>query len=471
MSQNPAFARLFQSQTFGSGGGGSGGGTQTVTQVQQIPDWQQQAIPNNEATARSLASNPYPTYNAPIVADLNQNEQTGLQNAFNYAYSSYAPGMTEAQTTLTNAGAMNPTANTGSAVNALNASTAAMNPFPAVSQGVYGLNAATAAMNPVPGVSNAVNALDSQAAGMNPVGQATQGVNSLALANLAKDPANAGVIQSYMNPYVQAALQPQLQAAQLQLANQQAQINSAATGANAFGDARQGMQNAYANFLGNQTMSGIEAQGYNTAYNSALQAAQNEQTNLLNLGNQQLNLGTLGVNEQNALSNLAGNQLGLGTLGVNEQGVNNQMASNLLNVGSLGVNEQGVNNAMAQNQLQLGQLGINAQQALGQIGMDQGQLATQNQTDALTAANAQYNAGNIQQQNLQNQLTAAYQQYENQVNWPYQMLNVEESAVNSNPYLLSNSTTIPNNPLSGLGSFASLAGALGSLTGSGGKAL
>ncbi len=111
---------------------------------------------------------------------------------------------------------------------------------------------------------------------------------------------------------------------------------------------------------------------------------------------------------------------------------------------------------------------LQAQQAqTASLGMDAAQLGQQQQNQTLAAANAVYDAGNIEQQNQQNQLTAAYQQYMNQVNWPYQMLNVQESALSNTPYQIANATTVPtpNSTTSNLAAFTSLAGALGSANG------
>lgn len=200
------------------------------------------------------------------------------------------------------------------------------------------------------------------------------------------NPANAGVISSYMSPYVQASLQPQITALQTQLGQQQNQLGAQATQAHAFGDARQGAQAALNNFYGNTALNGLEAQGFNTAYNNALQTATQQQQ--------------LGQAEQNL-------------------------------------------------QLQGGQQLAN--------------LAAANQSLGLTGAGAIYNVGQQQQTLQQQELNTAYQQYMNAVQWPYQQLNVQESALSNSPYNLSNQVTLPNANQSAqnLGLFSSLAGLLG----------
>lgn len=213
--------------------------------------------------------------------------------------------------------------------------------------------------------------------------------NTVAQNALSLDPSNPGQVSQFMSPYVQASLQPQLLAAQTQLGQEQNQIGAQATGDNAFGDARQGVQSSLANFYGNQNMAGIEATGYNTAFNNA-------QTALL--GQQQAGL---------------------------------QGASTL------------------------GNLGNEAQSA------------------GITGANATYNAGTQQQTQQQTELNTAYQNFLNQTQWPQQQLNMMEGALANNPYSTVNNITVPqaNGTSTGIGSFASLAGGLGSLlSGSGSKA-
>jgi hypothetical protein len=83
-----------------SSGGGSSGGSQTVTQVQQIPDWQKDYAQQNENIAASLASRPYQAYQGQMVAGLNGQQQQGI-NMANQAATSYQPYLNQA-TDLTN---------------------------------------------------------------------------------------------------------------------------------------------------------------------------------------------------------------------------------------------------------------------------------------------------------------------------------------------------------------------------------
>jgi hypothetical protein len=79
------------------------------------------------------------------------------------------------------------------------------------------------------------------------------------------------IAQQYMNPYLQASLDPQLAAAK-RAAEVQAQSNNAAmTKAGAFGGGRQAILTSEGQRNLGDTMSNITGQGYNTAYDKAMQ--------------------------------------------------------------------------------------------------------------------------------------------------------------------------------------------------------
>lgn len=296
-------------------GGGSGGGQNTVSSVQQIPEFEQQSSQYNQQLAQSIGAQPYPTYNAPLIQGQDPLQAQG-QNMAQTAATSYQPYL-----------------NTAAVL------------------------------------------------GQNVVG-ATQNAQNLT---------NPNAVGAYMSPYIQQSLQPQIQNLQIQLAQQQQGINQQATQANAFGDARQGAAQALQNYYGDQALTGLVSQGYNTAYNTALGAANNA-------AQTQLGAGNLLGQEQNTFAN----------------------------------------------------------------------LGTQAQTQGLSGANAVYAAGSQNQQLGQSQLNAAYQQYLNQINWPVQMLNVQESALSNSPYNVATAVTLPNanSTAQGFGTATGLAGLLGSLGGS-----
>lgn len=102
---------------------------------------------------------------------------------------------------------------------------------------------------------------------------------------------NPGAMQQYMNPYVENALAPQISMMEQAAGRQQAQVQSEAAKAGAYGGSRQAIQNA----LVKQGLMGQEAnligQGYNQAYNQA----QNMAAQAGSQGLQGIGLGLQGV--------------------------------------------------------------------------------------------------------------------------------------------------------------------------------
>jgi hypothetical protein len=244
-------------------GGGGGGGQNTVQTSQQIPQFEQDFAQSNQDLARSIGSQPYPTYGAPLIQGQDPWQNAGQAMAVNAA-GNYQPGLNQAE------------ASTG------------------------------AAMDP-----SGVNAYSGAAYGA--VGRA-----------LGQSPTNTNDVAAYMSPYIQQSLAPQIQNLQLQQAQQQQQIDAHATQANAFGDARQGASEALQNYYGNQVMTGLVSGAYNNAYGQALQAMQGQQGIDLNsaaqlgsLGNQQLQEQGVGLQGANQLANIAGLNQQLGITGAN----------------------------------------------------------------------------------------------------------------------------------------------------------
>ena len=189
-----------------------------------------------------------------------------------------------------------------------------------------------------------------------------------------------GVASSYMNPYLQQSLAPQLQALQQQQGLQQQQLQSQATQQGAFGNSRFGLAQGAQNQANQLATSNLLGQGYNTAYNNAQQQfnadqSRNMQAQGMNIGQQQFgaNLG------------LQGNQAAI----------------------------SGANT--------LGNLGQN------QYAQNTGILDMQNQY------------GTQQQQQQQNILNTQQQNFQNQLNYPYQQLSFMQGLLSGLP--MSQSTT------------------------------
>lgn len=338
-------------------GGGSGSGSNTTQTVQEVPAYIQAESQANQQLANSLASSPYPVYQGSMIQPM-----TDLQN---------------------------------SAIASVPGAAQAYQPYTAAATNVLNQANPTGAINPM------------MQGGMQSLGPGGA-ISAFGNAQSLTDP---NAVSSYMSPYIQASLQPQLSDLMLQNAGQQQQINQQSTQAGAFGDARQGAAQGLQNYYTNQAVNQLTGQAYQNAFTAANQALGQAQQTQLGAGQ--------GFNQTaNAYGNLAQQAL------QGQQGLMNQ--AQLYNT-----------------------------------------LGTSAQNLGLTGANAMYQAGQQQQTQLQSELNNSYQQYLNQVNWPYQMLNVREAALANTPYNISTATTLPtaNTTAQGFGTIAGLAGLAGQGTG------
>jgi hypothetical protein len=199
--------------------------------------------------------------------------------------------------------------------------------------------------------------------------------------------------QQYMNPYLQASLDPQLQEARRQAQMTQMSNNAQAAKAGAFGGSRGALMNTETQKNLGTNLANITGQGYNTAYNNATQQFNADQARQLQAQQQTEQSRQFGAGQ--ALSNAQNTaQYGLAGLNANEAsrqfGAGQAMTSaqQQAQYGNLAQtqNEQARQyaNTFGLNALQ-GQLGaINAQ---GQFGNMQNQAGIAN-LNALTSAGA-----------------------------------------------------------------------------------
>jgi hypothetical protein len=202
---------------------------------------------------------------------------------------------------------------------------------------------------------------------------------------------NPYAVQGYMNPYLQASLQPQLAEMQRQYGISGAQGQSNATKAGAFGGSREALIFAENQRNKNIAMNQAIGQGYNTAYdvaNKNMQAA-------ASLGMQGAGVGLQGLQgaNQNYLTGLQGAQTGL-------QGVNTQLAGTAqgmqgAQVGLAGVDRQLAGTAQGMQGASLGMQGANQ---AGQLMIGGGQLGLQG---AQTAGNMGIAGANLGLQGAQ----------------------------------------------------------------------
>lgn len=422
-----------------SGGGSGGGGTNTTTQVQQIPEFEQQASQNNQALAASLGSQPYPQYQGALIQPQNATQQYGQQLA-QQAGTDYQPWLATSSSLLQHGAdasqfGMDLNASNNTVSNALNPDS--FNGYQQLANTQIGSSLDPTALY---NAQNSVRGAQGAQAG------ATQQAQALT---------NPNAVGNYMNPFVQQALAPQISALNLQLSGQQNAINSQAAQAGAFGDARQGAAQGLQNYYGNQAFNQLVGTGYNNAYTQALNALGQAQNTQLGAAGQYGNIANTGM----GLAGQIQQEQQLGLQGAQQYGALAGQQQTEQQIGLQGA-QQYAQNAGLSNTQQNTQLAAAAQAAA---------MGNQVQQQAITGANAVYNSGTQQQTNQQQQLNAAYQQYLNQVNWPYQMLNVQESALSNSPYNIATAVTLPsaNSTAQGFGTLAGAAGLLGGLAGSG----
>jgi hypothetical protein len=267
--------------------------------------------------------------------------------------------------------------------------------------------------------------------------------------------------QQYMNPYIQTALNPQLEALQRQAAiNQQGDMAKLAK-AGAFGGSRQAIlqgQNDY-NLMAQQA--DLIGKGYNQAYQQAGQQFTADQARALQA--QQVNVdqakyaAQLGMTDAQLMA-----QYGMTAAQANEasrQFAQQQALANAQNTAQFGTTAQAANiqqaqfgstQAMtaAQQQAQALQAQQAAQQAAKQFGATYGLQGLQAATTAQQAAanagaqEAQYGLANLQalskagtEQQALNQagLNAQYNEYLRQLKYPQEMLTLQKNILSGLP--------------------------------------
>ena len=215
-----------------------------------------------------------------------------------------------------------------------------------------------------------------------------------------------GSVASYMNPYLQNSLNPQLQLANQQYGIAGQQQQGAATSAGAFG----GSRSALANSLNQQNQmlaqNQIIGQGYNQAYNNA-QNQMNTANQAALAGNAQAQQGIAqGLQGAGQAGSQAMQGYGMGLTGANQAA----------NIGLQGVGAQqaGYNlaNTAASNLANIG---------TQQLGAQQNVIATQSQ------------AGQQQQTQQQNILNQAIQNYATAQQYPQQQLSFMNSMLRGLP--------------------------------------
>lgn len=249
-----------------------------------------------------------------------------------------------------------------------------------------------------------------------------------------------GAASTYMNPYMEQVLAPQLQAMQRQADIQRQTLGAQAAQAGAFGGARSVLGNQQLNAELMRQQQQATGQAYGQAFGQAQQQFNQEQQARLQaqLANQQAGINVAGQNLQSLLGvQQLGGQLGMQAQLANQQALQNaQQLAEQSRQYSANLGLQGLNTAL-QGAGQLGQLGG---QQFGQV-MNINQLMNQ--------------YGTQQQQQAQNILNQQYQDFLNAQNYPYKQLGFMSDIIRGVP-LTQTGTTLYQAPPSAVSQLAGL---------------
>jgi hypothetical protein len=269
------------------------------TNTQGLADWASPYITNYLGKAQALSETPYQVYQGPLTAgasDLQTNAFKGLGSLT--VPSSIGQAATTAGNYATQAGGMSYTPQTTDFLGNPNMSGATQQPqmLPAYARPMGNqLDPGAAYRGQLPaglddsnmgmgggmmgdakgGYTGPEMGAYNPAGGMQPQVMPQQGgMPQAGIAGLqppqASQPVN-NIAQQYMNPYLQAALNPQLEEARRQSQITAQQNAAKMTGAGAFGGSRQAILDAENQRNLGTNMSKITGEGYNTAYDKAMQ--------------------------------------------------------------------------------------------------------------------------------------------------------------------------------------------------------
>jgi hypothetical protein len=431
---------------------GSGGGGSSTNTVQEIPAYEQEESQANQQLANSLASTPYSQYpTGDLISPLTDEQNAGIAATNESAYD-YVPSIVDASNTLSqaNSAAAQPY------MNEANAFAGEGNTF--LGQAQNELPWANAAVAAGEGQYTLANQAATMAgANFNAAGGEIGAANSAYGTAQALTSPNA--VAGYMSPYIQASLAPQLSDLSLQNAQQQQQINTQATQAGAFGDARQGAAQSLQNYYTDQATNQLTGTAYQNAFSAANQALGNAQNTNVAAGSGYANAGGQFINAGQGYNTAAANY--------NQTGAGFENAANTVNQTAGVLNSlAGQAGTLGNNVNQIGTTALNQQNTLLNQANAYTALGSANQQLGLTGANAELSAGQLQQTQNQNVANAEYQQYLNATNYPFQMLNVREGAISNSPYNIDTATTLPspNTTAQGFGAASAAAGLLNNVS-------
>ena len=360
------------------------------TNTQGLADWAAPYITNYLGQAQALAQSPYQTYQGPLTAG-----QSNLQN-----------------TAFTGLGSLTvPPSISGAATTAGNIATQA-GALPAYSPTTFtNQYSAPGAYSPTTSAFDATQA------------------------------------QTYMNPYLQASLNPQLDEARRQSQITQQQNDARMTQGGAFGGGRNAIMNAETQRSLGTNLANITGQGYNTAFNNAQQQFNADQA-------RKMSEAQFGAQQGMTAAQLQA-QFGLSAQQANEaarQFGSNQGMTNAQMGAQYGSAAQTATEASKQYGANYGlqglQTGLQAAQAQGSLGQMQNQAQLGN-------VNAQL-AGGAQERGITAEgIGADLAEFEKQRQYPYQQVQFQRDMISGLP---TGSVQNSAGEMSGIGSLISMLG-------------
>jgi len=414
-----------------SGGGGSAPApTNTTSTVQQtnLPTYAQPYVENMMSAAQQQVFQPttdasgnttYTTTQAYQPYSNNPSDYVAgfspmQQQAFTGAANLQTPGQYGTATDLATTSGLGALGTTGQAgmYGGMGARAGQQN---ASLSNVYG-GAGAMAGQQAAGLSNAYGGLGAMA------GQ--QGANiGQSLGQMSQDP---NAVQGYMNPYLQASLNPQLAEVQRQYDITGQGEQSAATQSGAFGGSREALMAAENQRNAGLAKNQIIGQGYNTAFQNAQQQMQ--------AANQ---------------AALAGNAQALQGYGMGLQGAG-QAGSQAMQGYGMGLQGAGQAGQLGIQGAQTGLQGVGAQQAgYGQAGQAASNLANiggQQLGAQQNIINQQSQMGAQQQNQQQNIINQAVQNYATAQQYPYMQLGFLSNLLHGLPLQSATTQTYQANP-------------------------
>jgi hypothetical protein len=223
--------------------------------------------------------------------------------------------------------------------------------------------------------------------------------------------------QQYMNPYLQGSLDPQLAEARRQAEISRIENAGRLTKAGAYGGSRQAIMEAEGNRNLGTNLANITGQGYNTAYQNAMaqfNADQNRKVSAQQAGEQSRQFG--------ATQGLTAAQLAA------QYGLQGQQAGEQSRQFGSTYGLQGLQSA------------LNAAQTQGSLGAQENQINLANLQQMSSLGNTQRD---IESQGI----AADYAQFQEERDYPYKMLQFQQSLLGSLPLATQGSTVPGTNTL------------------------